>query len=100
MTLPLLLPLLLLFQAFGGHPEGRRDEMLVEVDLSAIVADMEDGGGAGSGDHHDDQVVVTFGSQDPYEIVRPNSMDLPGYLLPPPHLQNSLLLGVYCLYFV
>lgn len=94
MVLPWLLLLLpLLFQAFGGHPEGRRDEMLVEVDLSAIVADMEDGGGAGGGDHHGDgQVVVTYGSQDPYEIVRTCSIGLSFYVSPA-HL-------ILCSYFV
>lgn len=73
--------------------------MLVEVDLSAIVADMEDGGGAGGGDHHDGQVVVTYGSQDPYEIVRPSSIGLLGYIPPAPppaHPHNSLQLDVYC----
>ena len=43
--------------------------MLVEVDLSAIVADMADGRGAGV-DHHDHGAVVAFGAQDPYDMVR------------------------------
>lgn len=39
----------MLKQAFGGgHPARRGDDMLVEVDLNSIVADMQDGGG-GSG---------------------------------------------------
>ena len=45
--------------------------MLVEVDLSAIVADMEHEGGADSGDHHDDdQIVVSYGDQNPFVMVR------------------------------
>ena len=44
--------------------------MLVEVDLSSIVADMADDRGAGV-DHHDHGgVVAAFGSQDPYDMVR------------------------------
>lgn len=56
-------------QAFGGHPEGRRDDMLVEVDLRSIVADIEGGAGASVDGHVDGHVVASFGSQDPYDMV-------------------------------
>lgn len=57
-------------QAFGGHAAGRRDDMLVEVDLTSIVAELEVGGGAGV-DHHGrgGGVGASFGSQDPYGMV-------------------------------
>lgn len=58
-------------QAFGGQAAGRRDDMLVEVDLTSIVAELEVGGGAGV-DHHGrgGGVGASFGSQDPYGMVR------------------------------
>lgn len=46
--------------------------MLVEVDLSSILASMSDGGEAGVVDHHDENgnIVASFHHEDHYDLVR------------------------------